>query len=247
MGPWAVKEMHNFIASNCEFDEVYGCYEVSKEQLYQAKNAYRDKSETALDKGLGIHEIFEMILKGEPLPAMPDSCVEDYLATIEVFREWIKTYNAKTIFVEKEYVTDRFGTRIDWVVELDSSAWQSKRWCTKHDLTFPQPVTRHYCVVDFKTSAAFYDEMGLQLAAQCLALDGTKVGVGERTRLIMRINTEKHKLYVKHYGDEWDYCEFMSWCNTYWKHYKWESKYAHAPKPQEIGVSQLESAGEESV
>lgn len=226
MGSWTAKESRLYIENHCPFDEVYGVYEVRKEDLYEANNAARNISKRALGKGLGIHKLFEQDLQGVDLLITDET--GDEITTIQEFRKWQLDHEAETLAVEQVAVTPDYGTRIDWVCRLNSSAWQSKRWCTRHGVEHPQPITRHVCIVDFKTSAAFYDEMGYQLAAQAYA-ESKSQGYYGFTRLIMRINTLKHKLYVKHYDDLRDWYVFDATRALYCQLTDWEHKYAHLP------------------
>lgn len=78
------------------------------------------------------------------------SCGKTLLKSyLNSFFDWYKKHEIKTEFMEKKFISEKFGGTIDFYGKIDSK----------------------YTILDFKTSKSIYSSMFLQLAAYCIMLE----------------------------------------------------------------------------
>ena len=148
--PWAVKMGADWFSDNCE---AFTQATLSVDEVVKGiKGAYKKKSRDAMNVGNIVHQWCEDAIQwkmgvGE-IPDMPEDT--QAVTAINAFRNWIGTREIKWIAAEQKLYNRKYkyaGT-VDAVAEIDGA----------------------FCVIDFKTSAAVYDEYYLQCAAYAEAI-----------------------------------------------------------------------------
>jgi hypothetical protein len=114
--------------------------------------------------------------------------------------KWIEKYHVESILVEKSMTNSMYAGTLDLYCEIDSEAFENKRWCTKHNKEFPQPHRRVKCLLDWKVTKSYYDDMPVKLSAYWGLLEA--YDYKPETALIVRFSRETGSLNVKDYTDE---------------------------------------------
>lgn len=180
---WAANEAVDYICKTSSVDDP---------NLYEnARTAYKRKSEKALDIGTQFHDLAERWLKNEYMykNTKPEDVTDDVKEMMDNFVDWCNKHSVKPIAVEQKVIGDGYAGRVDLIAEIDGI------------------IT----IADIKTSKAYYDDMGLQLAAYRNAY---KWGTQEnptlpiKRNLIIRVDKKSHRVNTKdftyHKGKKWN-------------------------------------------
>ena len=149
---WAVNMAINYLNDNLKPGMVID--EINKTQLLQeAKTAHRNRLSQAADIGTAVHNYLETYLKAginkKPLPPLPVN--KDIRKGVEALLGWAKENKVKFLTSERKVYSKQY----QYAGTLDAYAL----------------VNGKKAIIDFKTSRNFYDEMFLQVAAYCRAIE----------------------------------------------------------------------------
>ena len=208
---WAANESVNWLKSNWP-DTFEGWTQEQFEAYFNnARYAYKNIAEEAADTGTDFHSLAETYLR-----TVYETCDYDYVMPeglddstsqmLSNFIAWCEKNEIQPLMIEQKIIGDGYGGRCDLVCDC-------KRFWDKSD-----EIVR--CVMDIKTSKAYYDEMGIQLAAYQEAspiielFDGKEMFSG-----IIRVN--KTGTYSTNYKDyskthEQDYQSFLKLKDFFW-------------------------------
>lgn len=116
--------------------------------------------------------------------------------------KWIDQYHVEPILVEKALSNDSYAGTLDLFCELDSEAFETKRWCKAHGVTYPvQKHRRVKALLDWKVTKSYYDDMPVKLSAYKHLLEENNYQ--PEAMLIVRFSKETGSLNVKDYTDEY--------------------------------------------
>jgi len=149
---WAANQAVEWIRDNCdevqESDSDAPLYLLSKEDLELARFAYKDTSKTALDVGSQVHQAIEDFLSNKQAVLTSEQAEKAF----EAFLDWKAKNKLEPIALEQTVYGDR------WAGTLDYYGYYKGK----------------LCVIDWKTSKAFYPEMRYQVAAYRSCTDGVE-------------------------------------------------------------------------
>ncbi len=158
--------------------------------------------------GTAVHETIEQYFKTGDKTPLPMECDEevsnDFIyrkMLINVFK-WLDKYHVVPILVEKAMTSVRYAGTIDLFCEIDSEAFETRRWCKKQGVDFPQPHRRVKMLGDWKVAASYYDDMPVKLAAYRRLLGD--YGYDCEGMMIMRFSKDTGSLNVKDFTGEYD-------------------------------------------
>lgn len=148
--PWAVKMMEQHIQNECSLDKD-GNYQVSVDELTDAKKAYTRTRDKAGDFGTEVHKLIEQSIKEGKFVKSDNEMVNKAL---ENFTGWVAENKVKFLESEKHLYSEKMWTGgiVDIVCEIDGEIY----------------------IADIKTSSGIYPEMMLQMAGYHLMLDEMK-------------------------------------------------------------------------
>ena len=143
---WAANMTVEWVKVNCDFfsgqpanyEKAY--YEVTEEQLNDARFNFRNVSQEALDVGGGVHDAIEYYLKTGKEPKIEH---DQILAGFLAFLEFKDEYKLEPIALEETVYGEYFGGRTDYRGMFNGSEY----------------------IIDWKSSKAVYPEMRYQTAA----------------------------------------------------------------------------------
>jgi len=165
--------------------------------------------EEAMTLGTAVHASIERYFKtGNREPVSLDGEGLDpgginlYYIMMEKAWKWLDKYHVEPILVEKAMSNDRYAGTIDFYGEIDSEAFETKRWCKIHNVDYPQPHRRVKVLIDWKVTASYYEDMPVKLAAYYYLL--MEYGYSPEAMLIVRFSKTTGSLNVKDYTDELD-------------------------------------------
>jgi len=157
--------------------------------------------------GTAVHESMEAYFKEKIItPAPLDAPYLDghiYRTMLSRARKWCEKHNVEPILVEAAMTSPKYGGTIDLFCELDSTAFETKRWCTQRGLDFPRPKRRVKALVDWKVAAGYYEDMPVKLAAYFSLL--RNYGYEPEAMLIGRFSKNTGSLNIKDYTDEYSH------------------------------------------
>jgi hypothetical protein len=180
------------------------------------------------DLGTGIHEaIATSFVTGvrltEPSASMEHPELMDnfiYQKLLTNVWKWIDKYNVTPILVEKAMSNVTYAGTLDLFCELDSNAYETKKWCRMHKVDYPQPIQRVKVLLDWKVTASYYDDMPVKLAAYQRLL--YQYGYKPEVMLIARFSKATGTLNIKDYSDEFEdsYITFNLACQLFHHNFK---------------------------
>ncbi len=198
--PWVAKMCSEWLADNwlsftAEGADIDGL-------IKDMKGHYRDTTDKAADTGTIAHQWIERWIGGakEDPPENPESA-----AAVRAFFEWWHGHNINVIASERVLFSKAnwYAGTVDLICEVDG------------DLT----------IVDFKTSKAIYDDMGLQLAAYQNAWTEMTGENRPIKRLIVNI-TKEGKLNLREFDKPNDMEAFLACLTLYrWNQSQPKRKY----------------------
>lgn len=168
---WAAGCAVDYISENLEeLRTPSGPHRVD-EILRNAKKAFKDASQKALDTGSAVHDAIEQYIKTgrDPSGEMSDQAQHGFLA----FLDWEKKNHVEWVSSELELISEKRG----YAGTCDAIA----------------RINGYLYLVDFKTSKAIYDEYRFQLGAYLQAYNEENVNpaVGQLTNVgILRLDKE---------------------------------------------------------
>ena len=115
--------------------------------------------------------------------------------------KWIDKFHVEPILVEAAMSNDRYAGTLDLYCEIDSESFETKRWCTKHGVSFPQNQRRVKTLLDWKVTNSYYDDMPVKLAAYFDLL--LEYGYDPEAMIIGRFSKSTGSLNVKDYSGEY--------------------------------------------
>jgi hypothetical protein len=173
-----------------------------------AANDAKNYMNECADLGTAIHEaISNSFVTGVRDDTIPEDCpnIMDsfiYKKLVSNAFKFIDKFHVTPILVEKALSNDRYAGTLDLLCEMDSAAWQTKKWCKTHKVDYPQPSLRVNTLIDWKVTASYYDDMPVKLAAYRYLLKAK--GYPVDTMLIARFSKETGSINIKDYTDEYD-------------------------------------------
>jgi len=210
---WAADEAVKYLQSEyraCEGIMVRSAFE-------EARFAYKGISREALETGTGVHGMIELYFDGlinedadlRFLQAI-EATDDDSYAMIENFVHWCAKHDVHPIAVEKKVIGNGYAGRVDLVAEINAF-WKTKSWCKKNGVEWTKATQKErvVAVMDVKTSKAYYEEMGMQLAAYasayCKELRDTIFSAAKfpDSMGIIRIDKKSHRVNYKDYTKDW--------------------------------------------
>lgn len=173
--------------------------------LIEAKDDAEKYMNDCSDLGTAIHgAISNSFITGERDNELPDDItLMDTLLYKKLLNnawKWIDKFNVDPVLVEKAMSNDRFAGTLDLFCELDSEAFEVKRWCTARGVEFPQPHRRVKTLLDWKATASYYDDMPVKLSGYYRLLK--EYGYEPEAALIGRFSRKTGSLNIKDYTDE---------------------------------------------
>lgn len=217
---WPAKRAMDFIKNslvNPDFSVADACNEA-------VDDAERYMKECA-DLGTAIHEaIANSFLTGVRLktPTVNEELMDDFIyqKLLTNVWKWIDMYNVTPILVEKAMSNEIFAGTLDLFCELDSEAFETKKWCKARGLAFPQPHRRVLVLLDWKVTASYYDDMPVKLSAYKQLLE--EYNYKPEKMIIGRFSRTTGSLNIKDYTDEEDdsYITFHLACKLFHHNYK---------------------------
>ena len=201
---WPAKRAMNFMKLSA-VDPEYNFDDAADEAVHDAER-YMDE---CMALGTAVHGTIEQyFLTGDktplPLELKDDEVIDDFIyqkMLTNVFK-WIDKYHVEPILVEKAFSNCMYAGTIDLLCDIDSEAFETKRWCKKKGLTFPLPHRRVSTLLDWKVAASYYDDMPVKLAAYKRLLK--EYGYNTGAMVIARFSKDTGSLNVKDYTDEYD-------------------------------------------
>jgi hypothetical protein len=115
--------------------------------------------------------------------------------------KWMDKYHVVPILVEKALSCRMYAGTLDLFCEIDSEAFETKRWCKARGVEFPQPHRRVRALIDWKITASYYDDMPVKLSAYKHLLDEKKYD--PEAMIIVRFSRDTGSLNVKDYTGEY--------------------------------------------
>lgn len=147
---WAAGQVVEYIKTNCkEIDQFV--YEVTDEDLKNAKVAHRKKKEKAADWGTIVHKAIEMWMKMGVIPTSVTAkggsfiLLEEHLVAVNNFVTWATENKVEFLVSEKGIYSEEWqiGGIVDFVCKIDGKTF----------------------VGDVKTSSGIYESYFLQTSA----------------------------------------------------------------------------------
>jgi len=142
---WAANQAVGWIRENCYYEDWQKVYWVLEDHLEQARYAYKDTSQIALDVGSEVHAAIENYLKGKGHGISSDQATNAFCA----FLDWEKEVDLQPVALEQTVWGERWAGTLDFV-----GYYKGKLY-----------------VIDWKTSKAFYPEHRYQVAAYRSAME----------------------------------------------------------------------------
>lgn len=136
---WAANMTVEWIKKNCSKSDMMR-YQVTEDQLNEARFNFREISQEALDIGSAVHHAIETWLEtGEE----PKGLSEQALTAFVAFLEWAEKFEIETIATEQKVYSDCWAGTLDLKCKLLGKQG----------------------IIDFKSSKSIYPEYRYQLAA----------------------------------------------------------------------------------
>lgn len=186
---------------NCMVDYDFNLADACDEAVGDAK---RYMNETA-DLGTAVHEAISEYFKTgiRSNESSPNAEIMDdfiYKKLINNAWKWLDKFHVEPILVEAAMSCEAYAGTLDLFCELDSGAFETKRWCKAHNKEFPQPQRRVKALVDWKVTASFYDDMPVKLSAYYDLL--VLYGYHPEVMIIGRFSKGTGSLNIKDYTGE---------------------------------------------
>lgn len=186
---------------NCMVDYAFNLADACDEAVGDAER-YMDE---CADLGTAIHDaISESFKTGNRVNGVTtnEEIMDDFIyqKLINNAWKWIDKFHVEPILVESAMSNDRYAGTLDLFCEIDSEAYETKRWCKKYNKTFPQPHRRVKALVDWKVTASFYDDMPVKLSGYYDLLE--EYGYKPDVMFIGRFSKGTGSLNVKDYTPE---------------------------------------------
>ncbi len=182
-----------------------------EDSLEEAKNSAEKYVEECGILGTLVHAtVANYFLTGDKDPAQfideagyTDIIIDRFILTkmLNNAWKWIDKYHVTPILVEKALSCRMYAGTFDLLCELDSEAFETKRWCKAQEVEFPQPSRRVTALIDWKITKSYYDDMPVKLSAYKHLL--LEKGYPCDVMLIVRFSKDTGSLNVKDYTSEY--------------------------------------------
>jgi hypothetical protein len=159
-----------------------------------------------MELGTAIHQaLADSFILGTRNTVVPDDCphlLDNYIYEKLLTNAWkfIDKFHVTPILVEKAMSNEFYAGTLDLYCEMDSAAFETKKWCKTHKVDFPQPNRRVKVLLDWKVTASYYDDMPVKLAAYKQLLE--EYNYKPEYMLIARFSKETGSINIKDYTDE---------------------------------------------
>jgi len=199
---WPAWRAMEYVKSSM-MDPLFSLEDILTEAVDDAKR-YMNSAATL---GTAVHATIERYFKTgvrDPMP-IEDPEFDDWFTyekmCTNVFK-WIDKHNVTPILVEKAMSNEVYAGTLDLYCELDSEAFETKRWCRARGLEFPLPHRRVETLLDWKVCKGYYEDMPVKLSAYYALLG--EYGYKPEKMLIVRFSKETGSVNIKDYTDELD-------------------------------------------
>jgi hypothetical protein len=168
--------------------------------------AERYMKETA-DLGTAIHdaisESFKTGVRNDEYFSPNVELMDDFIYKKLINNAWkfIDKFHVDPILVEAAMSNDKYAGTLDLFCDIDSEAFEVKKWCKAHGFDFPQPHRRVKALFDWKVTASYYDDMPVKLSAYSKLL--CEYGYKPDVMIIGRFSKKTGSLNIKDYTDDY--------------------------------------------
>jgi hypothetical protein len=197
---WPAKRAMDFI-KNCLVNPDFSVADACDEAVDDAERYMKE----CADLGTAIHKaIADSFMTGVRLASSTtnEDIMDDFIyqKLITNAWKWIDKFHVDPILVEKAMSNPVYAGTLDLFCEIDSEAFETKKWCKARGLAFPQPHRRVLILLDWKVTASYYDDMPVKLSGYYDLLK--EYGYDPSYMIIGRFSKTTGSLNIKDYTDE---------------------------------------------
>jgi hypothetical protein len=197
---WPADRAMTYI-KNCMVDYDFNLADACNEAVSDAERYMNECANLGTAVHDAISESFKTGVRSDE--ASPEAEIVDdfiYRKLINNAWKWIDKFHVDPILVEAALSNERWAGTLDLYCEVDSEAFETKRWCKKYGKEFPQPHRRVKALIDWKCTNSFGDDMPIKLSGYWDLL--VEYGYRPDVMFIGRFSKGTGSLNVKDYTPE---------------------------------------------